>query len=90
MDPLIDLTGFTLAAGSGRCEIGFTGDFTPDDQLVNTIKKKIKKDRIDVELSTDKKRGLLILVIGAAVQAMNTIISFILCTIRESGYSVAA
>jgi hypothetical protein len=34
MNPVIDLTGFTLSAGSGRCEIGFTGDYTPDDQLV--------------------------------------------------------
>lgn len=40
MDP-INLTGFTLSAGSGRCEIGFTGDYTPDENLVSTIQQKL-------------------------------------------------
>ncbi|RYC74989.1 hypothetical protein [Candidatus Nanosyncoccus alces] len=91
MNPVIDLTGFTLSAGNGRCEIGFTGDYTPDDQLVSTIQKKIQEeDQFDVELRADKKKGLLVLIIGVAAQAVDLLLSFILRTIRETGYGVAA
>ena len=90
MNPVIDLTGFTLSAGSGRCEIGFTGDYTPDDQLVNTIQKKIQEEgRLDVELHADEERGLLILIIDKAAQAIDLLLSFILRAVRETGYSVA-
>lgn len=87
----VNLAGFTLSAGSGRCEIGFTGDYTPSETLVETIQHTIDEvDSFDVTLHADRKRGILILIVGAATQAMNILINFILRMVRESGYEVAA
>lgn len=91
-DKTIDLTGFTLAVGGRRCEIGLTDarNYTLSDKVVSVIQDEIQKERYDVELSADTGKGLLTLIIHKAAKAVNNLISFILTVIRESGYLVAA
>lgn len=92
MPETIDLTGFTLAAGGRRCEIGLTNtkNYTLSEKVVGVIQNEIKKEKYGVELKADTGRGLLTLIIHKTAEAINNLISFIVTTIRKSGYSVAA
>ena len=92
-DKTIDLTGFTLTVGGGECEIGLADkktDYTLSDEVVGVIQDEIQKEKYGVELNADTDKGLLTLIIGKAAKAIDILISFILTTIRESGYLVAA
>lgn len=49
MPETIDLTGFTLAVGGRRCEIGLTDarNYTLSDKVVGVIQDEIRKEKYE-------------------------------------------
>ena len=87
MPEKIDLTGFTLFGGDGMLSIGLADkSYTLEDEVIDVIQEEAQKEKYDVTVSADTKKGLLTLIVGKAAQAVSALISFILKVIRESGY----